>query len=84
MTQKEFELATEEERNVEFERCKDPLYFYNTYWRKEGMPEYSKEDFERMQQEAMQQRIRVKSRHFKNPFTIKESFNTYLGLKKLQ
>lgn len=78
MTQEDWENASDEERNNEIERCKDPVYFYNNYWRKVGMPEYSKEDFERMQQEAMRQRMRVKSRHLQSPFTIKESFDRYL------
>lgn len=33
MTQQEWENATEAERTEEYERCKDPVYMYNTYWR---------------------------------------------------
>lgn len=32
MTHQEWENASEDERNAEYERCKDPVYFYNTYW----------------------------------------------------
>lgn len=32
MTQQEWEAASGEERNAQYERCKDPVYFYNTYW----------------------------------------------------
>ena len=32
MTQEEWENATDEQRGEEYERCKDPVYFYNTYW----------------------------------------------------
>jgi hypothetical protein len=78
MTQEDWKNASDEERNDEIERCKDPVYFYNNYWRMVGMPEYSKEYFERMQQEAIQQRMRVNPRRFQNPSTIKESFNRYL------
>ena len=58
MTQEEYEQASPEERAAEFERCKDEAYFYNTYWKKEGMPEYSKEDFDRLKELAMLQRKR--------------------------
>ncbi len=33
MTQEEFETATPEEWAAEVERCKDHVYFYNTYWK---------------------------------------------------
>ncbi len=33
MTQEEFDKATPEEWAAEVERCKDPVYFYNTYWK---------------------------------------------------
>lgn len=46
MTLKEYEQASPEERAAEFERCKDEAYFYNTYWKKEGMPEYSRDVFQ--------------------------------------
>lgn len=32
MTEQEWLSATDEERNAEFEKCKDPIYFYNTYY----------------------------------------------------
>lgn len=32
MTQEEFDKATPEEWAAEVERCKDPVYVYNTYW----------------------------------------------------
>lgn len=41
MTQQEWENASDEERQAEHERCKDPVYFYNTYWIK---PDGSKPD----------------------------------------
>lgn len=37
MTQQEWENATEQEREEEFERCKKPVYFYNTYWLNNGV-----------------------------------------------
>lgn len=32
MTQQEWESATPEQQAEEYERCKDPVYLYNTYW----------------------------------------------------
>jgi len=32
MTQQEWDNATDEERADEYERCKNPVYFYNNYW----------------------------------------------------
>lgn len=61
MTQKEWELASDEERSAEMERCKDEAYFYNTYWRKEGMPEYSKEEFDRMRRAAINKRFATRN-----------------------
>lgn len=39
MTQEEWDKATEEERDAEFECCKNPFYVYNTYY---VMPDGSK------------------------------------------
>lgn len=36
MTKEEWESATEEERNAEIEKCKDPVYFYNNYFMVDG------------------------------------------------
>ena len=36
MTQQEWEEATPDERAAEMERIKDPLYFYNNYYKVEG------------------------------------------------
>lgn len=50
MTQQEWDLATEEERLAEMERCrKDSHYFYITYYWKEGMKTYTKEDWDKIQ-----------------------------------
>jgi hypothetical protein len=49
MTQAEFEKATPEELAVEVERCKDPYYFYHTYWQNaDGTPikQYNREDWD--------------------------------------
>jgi hypothetical protein len=35
---KEYNQASEEEREAEYERCKDPLYLYNNYWQIDGKP----------------------------------------------
>lgn len=38
--------------NIEQEKCKkDPVYFYNTYIRKEGQPILSKEEYDRLMRE---------------------------------
>lgn len=39
MTETEWNAANNEERAAEFEKCKDPVYVYNTYWH---MPDGSK------------------------------------------
>lgn len=69
MTLEQWEEASEEERDAEYERCKDPAYFYNTYWKREGMPEYSKEDFDRMKEEALIRITTFKPRTYYNPLT---------------
>lgn len=49
MTQQEWEAATIEQRAEEYERCKDPVYFYNTYcMRSDGIkpPPITKEQWD--------------------------------------
>lgn len=50
------------EYKLEIERCKDPLYFYNNYVRKEGDPEMTQELYDihmsRRQDNAMSNRFR--------------------------
>ncbi len=56
MTEEQWNRASEEEKNAEFDRCKDPVYVYNTYWR---MPDGSKpnpithEQYEQMRQASL-------------------------------
>jgi site-specific DNA-adenine methylase len=46
LIQKQLErIKTVEQNKEEMEKCKDPLYFYNTYVRKENQPELTKEEY---------------------------------------
>ena len=38
MTEEQWNKSTEEEKTAEYERCKDPLYVYNTYWQVNSKP----------------------------------------------
>jgi hypothetical protein len=60
MTQEEFEKATPEEWVAEVERCKDPYYFYHTYWQNaDGTPvkQYSREDWDSIMEFVEQQKF---------------------------
>lgn len=50
MTQQEWDSASDEERNAEIAKCYDePWYYYNTYFKRPGDREYSKEDWQNIQ-----------------------------------
>ena len=57
MTQQEWENTTPEQRKQEWERCQNNEYFYNTYCKKEGDPEYSQETFNAYLERALKKRL---------------------------
>lgn len=61
----------------EMERCKDFVYFYNKYIRKEGQPEVTREEYISWQQMANQLRHNRRPIHYAhglslNPLTPKD------------
>lgn len=73
MTQEEFEKATPEEWAAEVYRCKDLVYFYNTYWVKsDGIKPkpITKEEVEGLMQAANEMRYKKRTPRRNYPLTI--------------
>lgn len=77
MTQQEWENASDEERIAEYERCKDPVYFYNTYWCKPDgtKPEpITREQWDIIQLNANEMRYKRRTPRRIYPMTIDECY----------
>lgn len=77
MTQEEFDKATPEEWAAEVERCKDPVYFYNTYWvRPDGAKpkQITKEEWEGLMEAANKERYKRRTPRLNYPLLPNDCF----------
>lgn len=78
MTQEEFEKATPEEWAAEVERCKDPVYFYNTYWVKpDGTKpkQITKQEWEGLMEAANNERYKRRTPRLNYPLLSDDCFD---------
>ena len=75
MTKKDWDKLSEEEQLEIMQKCKDdPAYFYNNFFRKEGMPEVTREEMEQMRTMAEAPIILKGRRNRLYPLTKAEAF----------